>query len=445
MAKSNPLQNMKAMIGRSAIGDRQSASKLPKVLDISEPQSTNYNALDIIVPRQGKLGTGATVVRTPEDALHEFISEDGRLVQPSSKALPSPPLASSPTAIPTSRSSPSLPLREIQEAKPAPIGPLPPVPGPSTATRLRPSMKPRGSSPPSSGEFCPPVPALPAHVTTSPPQPPFDAILLSDAPPGNADPKKTIVVLETSTATYKTTLATLTSSESHLSTYLTSLREDGEDEVVVGSHADDTASVYSTQSETNTDLFNSLFQRHLATTGVITNRKPRVSPVHIFLDRPSAPYAHILNYLRTPSTPDAPPMLPRAVQLFLSSSYPSRDRLESLLELRDEAKYLGLDALYTLCVEELGHRTSQGPRPTHARGMSSSSTHTFASGSSNTHVNPELSTPSIHSVLDAQKSRARQGQDVPSSPPVPPATLAGRRSRSDVTSMTRVRPAPGWI
>ena len=83
-------------------------------------------------------------------------------------------------------------------------------------------------------------------------------------------------------------------------------------------------------------------------------------------------YTHILAYLRTPlSTPEQPATLPRAVQLTTTSS----SRLEALLELRDEAKFLDLEELYDLCCNELRARhylaLTRGSQ--HARGMSSAS------------------------------------------------------------------------
>lgn len=71
-------------------------------------------------------------------------------------------------------------------------------------------------------------------------------------------------------------------------------------------------------------------------------------------------YTHVLAYLRSlPSTPEQPESLPRAVQL--ESTLPST--LESLLELRDEASYLGLAELYKLCCHEIDrfhHRSALG-------------------------------------------------------------------------------------
>lgn len=63
-----------------------------------------------------------------------------------------------------------------------------------------------------------------------------------------------------------------------------------------------------------------------------------------------------MTYLRAlPSTPENPAILPRPVQLTSSSS----SRLDALLELRDEAKYLDLEELYKLCTDEI--RTRHGP------------------------------------------------------------------------------------
>lgn len=84
---------------------------------------------------------------------------------------------------------------------------------------------------------------------------------------------------------------------------------------------------------------------------------------------------HILSYLRTPvSTPECPAVLPRAAQLTSSSS----SRLEALLELRDEARYLDLDELYKLCSDELRARHYFGLARSsqHTRGMSSASVST---------------------------------------------------------------------
>jgi hypothetical protein len=142
------------------------------------------------------------------------------------------------------------------------------------------------------------------------------------------------------------------------------------------------ASLYSNASDISelpdNNSFNAMFHDHLASSGFISQSTMNI---HIFLDRPSAPYAHILSYLRTPLfNSEHPAIIPRAVQLASSS----RARLQALLELRDEANYLGLDELFKLCNEEICNRRST---TIHARGGSMSSStsihslHTVQEGS----------------------------------------------------------------
>ncbi|TFY68630.1 hypothetical protein EVG20_g3484 [Dentipellis fragilis] len=170
------------------------------------------------------------------------------------------------------------------------------------------------------------------------------------------DASKIIVTLETSTASHKTTLSTLTSRPSHLADYLKSLFR----------RNSDASSVYSRTSEycdSPDTSFNSIFHHHLESSGLLPQSSTHM---HIFLDRASASYEHILAFLRSPpSTIDYTTTLPHAIQLHTYSTA----RIEALVALRDEARYLGLDDLHKLCVEEL--RTRQ-PR-THTRGADSMS------------------------------------------------------------------------
>jgi hypothetical protein len=286
-----------------------SSSKLPyapsKPIRISEPKFKNSFEM-LNSQRSGPLGTGATVVRTPHEALcgtvvqltfegtpvgdnpqhdadddseYDDYDEDA---DHDSKDLPSPPqspvLSPVPlTSIPMSNSTPCL-LQMTDTTPPRPLR-APPAPPtvPATAVR-RPSLK---MISPSVSEYSPPVPPLPRNVTPSPPQPPFEPILVSPVPTSAIDPTKIIVSLETGTVTHRTTLSTLTSRSSYLSSYLTSL--------LPHSKCDsDASSVHSGISAVSDghSPFNSLFHNHLTSSGLLP---ASTSSMHIFLDRPSAP------------------------------------------------------------------------------------------------------------------------------------------------------------
>ncbi|KAH7920176.1 hypothetical protein BV22DRAFT_1199102 [Leucogyrophana mollusca] len=430
----------------------------PKPIRISEPKFDN--SLEIFnIKRGGALGSGAIVVRTPQEALSsttdqlfDFFDEDeensgvdgnedaeterGRdLPSPPHSPPPPPPPAKSKSPrpvvlsrtspIPTSRSSPSLPLRE-SSTPPCPTRPPPPAPIAAPITTLRPSLKPRSVS---SSEYSPPVPALPANVPASPPPPPFEAILLSSVPSSAIDPSKIIVTLETSTMTHRTTLQTLTSRPSFLSSYITSLFPRKSETASLRSHASDLSSGPDSS-------FSAMFHDHLASSGLLSQSS---SNIHIFLDRPSAPYAHILTYLRSsPTSAEHPAMLPRAAQLVSSS----RSRLEALLELRDEASYLDLDELYKLCNDEINQRQSI-VIPTHVRGASGSSSASIHS----LHTLRERSEPNEDTRLSHISTETSQG--VLQSPSVPRhSSLRGRsqtRKEVSVAASLKTRPPAGWI
>jgi hypothetical protein len=261
-----------------------------KPVRISEPKFAN--SLDALVnPRSGPLGSGATVVKTPQEALsgttvhltHKGVdhsveeeddddestySEDDEkpIILPASPTSPPlPPLPVSPTRTSMiSQSLPDLPLRESVvsvQPKPPPIF----IPAPSAILK-------KPASPPSS--------IVPACLTASPPQQPFEAVLVSPVPVCTFD-AKIIVSLETDTITHRTTLGTLTSRPSHLSNYLTSLLPSNRDSDM-GSDSGDAPS---------TPDFNSIFRNHLASSGLIA---PSAFSIHVFLDRPSTSYVFSL-------------------------------------------------------------------------------------------------------------------------------------------------------
>lgn len=128
---------------------------------------------------------------------------------------------------------------------------------------------PASSSAPNTTVQCPPVPPDPALTPLSAPVPSFSPILVSP-PPGSASHlSSAIVILETCTTTYKSTLTTLCSQPSFLADYLISLAKP---RISTGS------SVYSSES-TDLDGNCPVSQGPLGST----------SSFHIFLDRSSSP------------------------------------------------------------------------------------------------------------------------------------------------------------
>ncbi|KZP32994.1 hypothetical protein FIBSPDRAFT_943958 [Athelia psychrophila] len=255
---------------------------------ISEPRFASV--LEYTPARTGVLGSGAVVVKTPMEALAaQFrLEEEQRGLGPE---------------------------REKDDLPASPV--LPPVPFQTTPMQHQPQQQQHQQH---------------KQTHASPRLPHFAPILLGPAPVAGADPARIIVALETGTATHRTTLATLSSRASHLALYLAALLPDAD--------ADD--------AYAQSPVFASIFHAHLAESGLLTQAS---SSVHVFLDRPSAPYEHIVAYLRTPpSTRAHPATLPRALHPSLMAP---AARTAALLELRDEARWLALDELYILCAAEL--------------------------------------------------------------------------------------------
>lgn len=241
-----------------------------KPMRISEPKFTHN--LDILhPPRSGVLGQGAQVCRTPQEALSaKFYPEEEEMEHQVNSQY-----------------------AEVETYQPAPLSPIPPTPVEKDIP-----LKPISTTPPPTRA----PPALPIASTSSlpdvlrsiedhasssltsiPPPPPFDPILVGLPPASAIEPFKIIVSLETGTTTHRTTLSTLTSRpESHLAKYLISLlpKADGDaDAASIHSHASDIES-------TPDNSFNSIFHQHLASAGLLSQAS---SSIHIFLDRPSDP------------------------------------------------------------------------------------------------------------------------------------------------------------
>lgn len=429
--------------------------------------------------RYGPLGAGATVVRTPQDALARAMLIQTQPYPPqdypgaadddvsSYEDEDEPPSPGSPPLPPVpyaSKSSPNLPV--LSE-----MGELLPMrregrrtPSPTRSKPLRPCPEPpvhaTGPTLKSTSPSQPAVPVLPLNVTPTPPQPPFTPILLSPVPDVLLDLSSLIVTLDTSTCSFRTTYATLTSRPSHLAQYLQALARSAherekrkfrdtlveeDEEFADGDEVDDGHSL-----SAPTTPFASLFAAHLASTGLLPQSG---GMLHLFLDRPSAPYvslllhydliftlpharySHILTYLRSPTTN---PTLPRTACLGSCSSQ-SPERLEALLELRDEAKYLGLEELYRLCCDELRQR--QG----HIRGGGggSSGSSNGGSGSQQVLITPERGRNTTLVRLGAivrrevQQSHTRDQMDRDSTGSARPGT-----ARSDVAHVEGVPVSP---
>ena len=261
--------------------------------------------------KHGTLGSGVTIVRTPQEALagsgvsvdcvsdqefdhgeaedsdsaededheedegEELEDDEGethqvRVGQAKTPILPaySPPRPS----LPLSKSTPTLPLKDPHPARPT--RPPPPLPSVPDATVLSKKKLP----PPPLSQF-PNVPPIPAHLSPPSTPPLFACILLSPVPPNAIDFSKVLVTLETCTATHRTTFNTLISRPSLLASYLKSLFADAGDE-------SDTADNTSLYSRTENGSFNSIFHNHLTSSGLLS---PSSLNVHIFLDRASTP------------------------------------------------------------------------------------------------------------------------------------------------------------
>ncbi|RDB22667.1 hypothetical protein Hypma_010106 [Hypsizygus marmoreus] len=435
-----------------------------KTTRISEPKLVRSIEL-LSQSRSGVLGSGATVVRTPDEALRETSvrltfdgkAQDARPCSPAegnsrnSVASDTSKRQSSSSAErispPSSPPLPPLPLPEVREIEfleaeseaprqpPRPTRAPPPAPATATTTPATPPSPARRPSLKSthvlSSEEFPQVPPLPANIPSTPIPPPFRPILVSEVPTGAVDPSQIIVTLETCTTTYRTILDTLRARPSHLSDYLVSL---------FPQRASVASSVYSTSSD---DM--STYRYHLTSQGFLP---PASFSIHIFLDRSSAPYTHILNYLRSPlGTVNGPEMLPRSIQ-----SLPSHQRLDALLELRDEAAYLNLDGLHKLCMDEI--RLRHGPR-LHNRGHSAStvgSTHSLHASIYSLHTLLErVETDMRSSQCDSASSDSKCNKDSPTemgvvpSPPTPQSWNGPSRARSHGRYSPSRSPPAGWI
>jgi hypothetical protein len=205
----------------------------------------------------------------------------------------------------------------------------------------RPAPRPPPKHPP------PPVPAS-ANVAirrypVALPPPPFCPVVIHPNASRSA-PQQRLVMLQTAATTFTTTVKTLTATRSHLAAYL--------------------------------------------------EESPPQADLHIFLDRPSSPYTHILGYLRSLATSSSPG-LPQGCLGW------------SIEALRHEADYLGMKSLVSLCDEHfaslprrtLGRRnvTEANPPPT-AENIVNTPAPTASAGSPATSDSSSPPYPQFHAL-----------------------------------------------
>ncbi|KAH8830935.1 hypothetical protein DL96DRAFT_1594878, partial [Flagelloscypha sp. PMI_526] len=271
-----------------------STSSTPSSSNLQRPGHNKSLSIEHIPhsSRAGPLGSGASIVKTPHDALKQFMST------PQTSTTPAPPRPSRDEKARTSAG-------KAATSSPA-LGP----------TFERPSSEEILASATHSPPYSPPLPPLPlfaedvpesrvyvqepetplSELYPTPPQEEFTPYLLS------------WIVLETSTVTHRTTLSTLTSRTSHLSGYLVSLfandipdDEEGEERI-----ADDTCSVTSLRHQPRQtvpeeyeeeDSISEAYRQHLRSEGLW---KKEVSLATIAPPEPS------LNFKGHPYLPRSP-------------------------------------------------------------------------------------------------------------------------------------------
>ncbi len=178
-------------------------------------------------------------------------------------------------------------------------------------------------------------------------------------------------------------------------------------------------------------------------------------------------YAHILAYLRQPIIDGQPDTLPYALQFHNYTSSSSltpllnlQSRLDTLIEVRDEAAYLNLEGLQRLCADEIRHR--YGPRQhLHQRGNSSSSLPSIHSmqasvyglqtlpekvetdRNSITAFIPPMDMPTAAQIAPPSASTSSQAAVAPPGPVAPPpAAIAIRRSKHALLGENTVSRSP---
>ncbi|KAF8308640.1 hypothetical protein DL93DRAFT_1869332 [Clavulina sp. PMI_390] len=283
--------------------------------------------------------------------------------------------------------------------RPAPTRTLPPIPSQRSSARISQSGDSRSAKSSTSSVDVEPSPPL----TPGLPPPPFQPILVVAPNAGPSPSDNELIVVETASDRFTTTLGTLTATPSQLATYVTGLfsesvvsaTEENKNSAKHGSipiqypmspmsafmpapvngiglgclafpmdeedfiprfrddenEDEDYEDITPENDNTPKNEDNSVPPSPITlpsippTPPLNIQRRPSIPQrAHIFLDRPSAPYTHVLNFLRAPKS------LPRSLtQMPANSSV----RMDALLQVREEALFLGMDALVQLCDEEV--------------------------------------------------------------------------------------------
>ncbi len=220
-------------------------------------------SIELLSPRSGALGSGATVVRTPDDAL----KDSGVRLPPHPEEKPGSPASLA------GRTLPPLPsdLDSDDDGE--------------RVDEYRASSSQDVRLPPQYPKRAPPPCPIDLSTTRAPfrtsspvqvPSPPFRVLLVSAPPNSTVDRSKVLVTLETCTTTFRTTLDTLLAQPSYLSEYLLSLFPPPR-------NMSCSSSIYSTGSEGEHEM-QETYRNHLISQGLLSK-----SPfnLHLFLDRPS--------------------------------------------------------------------------------------------------------------------------------------------------------------
>ncbi|KAG9046699.1 hypothetical protein FS837_003808 [Tulasnella sp. UAMH 9824] len=449
---SNSIASFTSLRGRSNSLNKDQAPSL-QTLRISGPITLEEEPIhprpkhhQLPPPVARPLGQGAEVVGTPAEALERPARvtsppNNNNARRPGAAGGDLPPIPQSPPSaggLRSSKSSPHLksPTFHYHSRTPSEFSNALRSPPP-----VRSSFRPGGGAavvPPLTPFPTPPsqqlnIPSSEAGSISVPPVAPqakFSAVLLSSNLDAKSSRKSQVIVtLETSTEVFKTTLSTLTSRPSHAAAWFESVvKSGGEEPIEEEREGEVEEEPASTPSSVPPSPFTRVFQDHLTSQGLRAS-VPSYREIHLFMDRSSAPYPHILNYLRSPVESTA---LPRAVQLGDAPSPTSAHdamKVDMLLELRDEAAYLGLEGLVLLCEVELRkwfaasrRHSAQQHKPTQS--TSTAGTTTVASRPTST------SSPRTSAIAPTATTTVAPLNASTSSGPPPPPPRSIRRAAS---------------